>query len=362
MPLATVFRLLLLVLAMGVALPLSADEPNKSPDTTADSIKRAARPKPLTARERAAARRAARDTAAKAKRDAVRSEWITKLKARDIEPWPETETDKEHAEALALSREMVKEVISLFPGAQLHETEHFLFVSNIPPQQVGPYIASLDKMYEWMCRLYGVPHEHKVWLGGKVPIFAFLENAEFDAFEQRFFPEARASLKTMANIYGLCHLKPSGEVVIACYRGNDPNNFAQMLVHETSHGFIHRYKTKAQLPNWVDEGMADLIGAEMVPASTTVKNREYQALQQLTQRRSLGGMLSAERIEAWQYGIASNLNRFLLQANRQNYVRFIEALKDGMKWEEALKETYGTTPAELLAHYGRWINVADLRP
>ncbi len=65
-----------------------------------------------------------------------------------------------------------------------------------------------------------------------------------------------------------------------------------MLVHETSHGFIHRYKTKAQLPNWVDEGMADLIGAEMVPASNAVRNRELKALQQLAEQRSLGGMLS----------------------------------------------------------------------
>src|SRR5262249_9174659 len=83
-------------------------------------------------------------------------------------------------------------------------------------------------------------------------------------------------------------------------RGNDPNDFGQMLVHETSHGFIHRYKTKAQLPNWVDEGMADLIGAEMVPASTAVRNREIKAIQQMAEQRSLGGMLKAERIDGEQ--------------------------------------------------------------
>jgi hypothetical protein len=167
---------------------------------------------------------------------------------------------------------------------------------------------------------------------------------------------------TLANIYGLSHLSPSGEVVIACYRGNDPHDFGQMLVHEISHGFIHRYKTKASLPNWVDEGMADLIGAEMVPGSTAVKNREYKAVQQLAQQHSLGGMLAAERIEPWQYGVASNLNRFLLQADRKGYVRFIESLKEGMKWEEALGAAYRSTPEEMLGQYGRWIGVADLRP
>jgi hypothetical protein len=43
-------------------------------------------------------------------------------------------------------------------------------------------------------------------------------------------------------------------------------------------------------------------------------------------------------------------------------VRFIELLKEGQKWEEALRGAYGSSPDELLAHYGRIINVPDLRP
>src|SRR5262249_33484691 len=150
-------------------------------------------------------------------------------------------------------------------------------------------------------------------------------------------------------------------VVISCYRGNDPNDFAQMLIHETSHGFIHRYKTKVRLPNWVDEGMADLIGAELIPASTAVKNREIRALQTLAQRPSLGGLFNAERIEAWQYGVASNLNRFMLQSSRENYVRFIENLKAGDKREAALKDAYGGTPEQLVESYAQAIHVAGLK-
>ena len=60
--------------------------------------------------------------------------------------------------------------------------------------------------------------------------------------------------------------------------------------------------------------------------------------------------------------MASNLNRFLLQSDRDKYVRFIEALKEGQKWEDALRDAYQSTPEELLAAYGRRINVANLRP
>jgi hypothetical protein len=360
------FRVALIWLVLVMLSLARADESRSSTaDRNAnpsDPTAHRATQKRSTAREKTSTRRPARPNARKARLEAKHAAWLEKLKERGVEAWPENETDEEHAAALKSSREMVDEVVSLFPGMQLAETERFLFVSNIPPQQVGPYVASLDRMYEWMCRLFGVERDHKVWLGGKAPIFAFLEKEQFDSFEERYFPEAQKALGSLGNVYGLSHLGKDGEVVIACYRGNDPNDFAQMLVHETSHGFMHRYKTKADLPNWVAEGMADLIGAEMVPTSMIVKNREYKATQQLGQKRSLGGMLSAERIEAEQYGMASNLNRFLLHANRQEYVRFVEALKEGMKWDEALQDAYRSTPAEMLAQYGRWIGVANLRP
>jgi hypothetical protein len=344
------------------AATASAESASEKTSDRSDDDKAETRVRRPSARERAAARRAAREAAAKQKKEAERRKWLARLEARGVEPWPEEESDADHAEALAKSREMAEEVISLFPGTQLYETENFLFTSNMPPEHAGPCIASLDQMHRYMCQLYGVKRGQNVWFGGKAPIFAFLEKQQFEAFEERFFPEARQSLAAVANIYGLCHLSKNGEVVISCYRGNDPNDFGQMLVHETSHGFIHRYKTKAQLPNWVDEGMADLVGAEMVPDSTAVRKREYMAMLRLAEQPSLGGMLAAERISDWQYGLASNLNRFLLQADRDSYVRFIEALKEGMKWEEALREAYRSTPEEMLSHYSQWIGVANLRP
>jgi hypothetical protein len=356
--------MLLLCVALSSPLGISAAEPPaKNEDATSpDSAEPTPPKKGAASSSPATNKRTPRKSAAQLKKEAAREKRLARLKEHDVEPWPDNETDEEHAAALKKSREMVDEVKSLYPGSQLYETKYFLFVSNIPAQQVTPYAASLDRMYEFMSKLYGVTRDHKVWLGGKAPIFAFLEKEEFDNFEERFFPETREQIHELTKIYGLSHLSKNGEVVISCYRGNDPNDFGQMIVHETSHGFIHRYKTKAPLPNWVDEGMADLVGAEMVPASTAVRNREMRAVQQIAQQHSLGGMFSADRIEGWQYGAASNLNRFLLQSSRQNYVRFIEALKEGEKWEEAIHEAYRSTPEQLLSDYGRAIRVPDLRP
>jgi hypothetical protein len=320
------------------------------------AIEQNSRPKRLSPRERAAAKRAQRAAALQAQREEEHRRWLARVKANGVEPWPE-ETDVEHAAALKRSRAMIDEVISLLPGTQLYETDHFLFTSNIPPAQAAPYVRYIDRMYDWMCQLYGVPADTKVWLGGKAPIFAFLTREQFVGFETKYFqPPA-------PDIYGLCHQNSRGDVVIACFRGEDPDDFGQMLVHETSHGFIHRYKTKARLPTWVNEGMAELIGAEMVPRSKSVKNKELVALAVMKQQRSLGrDFFVTDDLEAWQYGAASSLNRFLLETNRQSYVAFIEGLKEGLPWPKALQRAYGGTPEQLVVQYGQRIGVPGLQP
>ncbi len=70
---------------------------------------------------------------------------------------------------------------------------YFIFVSNIPAQQIAPYVASLDRMYDFMCQLYGVPRDHKVWLGGKAPIFAFFEKSNLMLLRNVSFPNRRTS-------------------------------------------------------------------------------------------------------------------------------------------------------------------------
>src|SRR3954471_15624145 len=218
-------RILLMFIgvALCVSFPLRADD---DPSATSKQSLKATHPnkKPLNTKGTSTTK-AARKSPAQAKKEAERAKWLDRLKANGVEPWPEEETDEEHQAALKKSREMAEEVVSLFPGSRVQETQHFLFVSNIPPQQIGPYVASLDRMYDFMCTLYGVSRKHKVWLGGKAPIFAFLEKDEFDNFEERYFPEARQALKSLGSVYGLSHLSKTGEVTIACYRGNDPNDF-----------------------------------------------------------------------------------------------------------------------------------------
>lgn len=310
--------------------------------------------KPRLTRKEIEAERAAE--AARLKEEA-RAAWLARLADRGIRPWAEL-TDEQHDQAIAERKELADKIRETFPALVMYETKQFLFLTNIPPQQSGPYIANLDSMYEMMRVMYGLDKGARVWRG-KALVVAFLEQREFIAFEQAFMKNNPSQ-----SIYGLCHQYGSGDVLISCYRGDRAEEFAQMLVHETSHGFIHRYKTPIHLPSWVNEGMADYIGAQLVPVSKSVPLAEAMALQRMQQTGSMGGNFinGAGNIEAWQYGLASHLTSFLIRTDPKKYVQFIESLKEGLSAEEALQASYEVNYPQLVALYGRFIGVPNLRP
>ncbi|QDU87382.1 hypothetical protein Pla175_07410 [Pirellulimonas nuda] len=282
--------------------------------------------------------------------------WVRRLAARGVRAW-EGESQQEHERALAGYRQQIADVQSKLPDMRLYETQQFLFVSNIPPEEVRPYVERLDAMHAFMCDTYNLPRTQRVWLG-KALVFAFRDKQQFLGYERAYHKNDGEGA------YGICHSSSGGSVVVACFQGTDPDDFAQMLVHETSHGFIHRYKTKARLPAWVNEGMAEYIGAKLVPQSNSVPNKERGAMRMVKETRNLGGDFFKNEggLEAWQYGVASSLNRFMIESNPQGYVLFIEALKEGQSSEEALFTGYRASPQQLLAAYGQSIEVPDLRP
>jgi hypothetical protein len=333
-----------------------ASSDNDESDDGDESDDSSDKPVQKSRRELLRERRARLQEEREAAQEAIRQKWLARLEARGIEPW-EPPSEEAHATALEKYKLLGEEVRAQLPGVGLYETEHFLFYSNIPPPQLAPYVRYLDAMYAMMARLFGIPEEQPVWLGRKAPVFAFLNRGEFIAFEERYFKNRAAS-----GVYGICHQAGDGQVIIACYRGEDPHDFGQMLVHETSHGFVFRYKTKASLPVWVDEGLAEYIGEQMVPASDSVRNKEEAAVIYLKQTPSLGAnfFVADAQLEAWQYGAATRMNKLMMSRGRDRYVAFIEGLKEGLSWQESLREAYNASPEELVLLYGRSIGVPAL--
>ena len=255
-------------------------------------------------------------------------------------------------------QEFLKMVRLQFSGLnmKLYETEYFLFLTDIPPNQVRPYLVQLDRMNESLGRSFGFEKGHNVWRG-KAVIVAFMQEAAFHVFERQVLNN-----DDVAGAQGICHSYPNGRVVVGCVRGNSPSFFGVVLVHETAHGYIHRYRSTARIPSWINEGIADWVAGMTVPSSTAVRERQTTAAGRIRLTRTLGGFFQREHIEPWQYGLASSMIGLLATRDNDRFRRFFNDIKNGYTWQQSLKRHYEMSPEQLAAAYGKEIGIPGLRP
>lgn len=276
-----------------------------------------------------------------------------RMRQRGIEGWPQLPAAAHEAEVQQL-RQFVAQVQAAFPALKTTETHEFIVATDIPAQQIGPYVESLDKMHDMLCNLYGIPRGEPLWKG-KCLVVAFLGQQDFMAFEARFMQAH------LPGVHGVCHQRSDGRVVMACYRGDDRDTFAHMLVHETSHGFNHRWISPVTLPSWLNEGIAEWIGTKIVPDCKEVQLKQKHALAFMKAKGTLGDNFFADgrndKIEAIQYGMALLLVRFLEERDRQKFAQFVRGIKEGQTVEQSLQAAYGWSRDQLVANFGQRLDI-----
>lgn len=231
------------------------------------------------------------------------------------------------------------------------ETKFFTFVTDLNRAEVDGYIAYLDGMYAELCKAFGLPPEKNIW-AGKCIVFAFRSERTYLGFEAEVM---KIGPSQISGTQGLCHQFPDGKVIFAGYKG-DNDFFGHVLVHETSHGFVHRYLSSARAPSWLNEGMADWL-AEKVVKGKQIKNRQRLAALRVKATNNWNDVLNIPRITGEQYGICSVLVEILVARDKGKgkFKKFIDGIKEGHSAQECLKEHFDITYAELKGIYGQTI-------
>ena len=291
--------------------------------------------------------------------DRAERESAERMATRGVAPWPALSSE-EHEAAVDELETFVAKIRESFPRLQTTSTHEFLVATDIPPEQMAPFAANLDRMHDFLCDLYGIPKGEPVWRG-KCLVVAFVDEADFHAFEARFMGG-----DVPDGVHGVCHQRDDGRVVMACHRGRDELAFAHMLVHETSHGFNHRWISPSRMPSWLNEGIAEWVGTQVVPACTQVAIKEAQAADFIRRNGTLGPDFFSDapdaRIEPVQYGMASALVKFMVSRDRKQFAAFVRGVKEGATVEESLGRTFRSSLADLAKAYGTGLGVPGLAP
>lgn len=271
------------------------------------------------------------------------------------EHWGEVD-EQEHQWAIDRLGEFAETGLERIDVAmQRHETDYFLIYTDMRPTEARRWGQLADRMYHRLAELFDVEPERNIWRG-KALVLMFNEQADYRRFE------AEVHGLPGADTAGRCWTFGSGEVHITLFRQPDRYRFAYVLVHEATHGFVHRYRSPERIPAWLNEGLADTIAAELVPEDGSVQRRQRQAIRKLQEEQDLGNLFEAYHLEPWHYGLASSMTQYMIRENRAGYVAMIDAIKDGTPWRQALEEHYGQSLAQFVRQWGESENIRNLTP
>ncbi len=204
-------------------------------------------------------------------------------------------------------------------------------------------------MYGRLAEQFNVPDGQNIWRGKGLIIVFQKEKDYFDFERDSHHTDAKGTA-------GMCHSYGSGLVHVAFFRQPDELAFAHILVHESTHGFIHRYRSPVFIPSWANEGLAETIASELVPQPTRATNVHFSAMEGVRSHKGVGDeFFKTEHIEGWQYPVAESLCTYMITQNKTGYVNFINALKDGMPINDALTKVYGAAEDRLVEYFTQWL-------
>ncbi|MFP4054062.1 MAG: hypothetical protein ACLFV7_09380 [Phycisphaerae bacterium] len=253
--------------------------------------------------------------------------------------------------------EYVKENINA--KARFSETDHFWVYSTFKPSDDKGIHRALEKLYTGLCKQFAIPPRQNIW-AGKAAIFCFWEEDEYQKFTRDVM-----KLEKFTKASGYCGRRGNGMVFVVMGPTRNRSWFYELLTHETTHGFVARYRSNRGVPTWVNEGLAEYMASTLVPKSNASYKMKIAHAQALKNGRSVMPVFKGVGLEAFDYGAAQSLVRYLIARDRKAFIRFFNLMKVGpededddgddrrkkrakpLSGEEALKEAYGLTYEEL---------------
>ncbi|BAM02893.1 hypothetical protein [Phycisphaera mikurensis] len=253
-----------------------------------------------------------------------------------------------HAEGLAeqeawLAEAMAQAGVSLAVGRDV--SANFLLATDLEPAEARRWARELDRMYTAVCGMFELDPAAPLFLG-KALVVIFREADDYHRWNLAVHGDP------MHGTSGVCRGYGDGHVRICFYRQRDTASFAHLLVHETTHGFLHRLRSPARVPSWLNEGLAETISRRLFPEADSPRLLRRVAAEYVGEAvRAPATFFDAGNIPGPYYPVAHGFVEFLLRQDGERFRRLIDAIKDGEDATAALAEGYGVPAERLLRLY-----------
>jgi hypothetical protein len=271
-------------------------------------------------------------------------------------PWPILNPTEHEAAVRTLEADAQQRLRPAGVQGKPVRTDRFLVYSDARPLDMARLATRLESI---SARLAGVldvdPEWNPFW--GKAVVLYLRDADRFrmvqaDSFDQLVPRQA----------VGICH--PIGPKVFLCFRADDAGIApARSIAHELVHGYLHRFRTPRRLPLWANEGLADYVAA-LVTDSPELDERRAQALGFIRRDGDVNAVLDrgyddGHHPDAVTTAVGTLLVELMIAQRPATFGPWVDAVKYGKDWEQALAEDYGVPRAQLVETFVQFYRVND---
>jgi hypothetical protein len=168
------------------------------------------------------------------------------------------------------------------------------------------------------------------------------------ADENRFKAIEQAAFGTMPppGCVGLCHMI-GPRVLVNAWRSPDDDMFMATLVHEATHGIMHRYGTPERLPIWAEEGYAEYVAANSFDSSPVDQGRRGWGLRFIREGNATAPYFGGDP-SSWPgpnaigYSLGYMAVDLMIRQKGAAFGEWVKDVKTGVPWEQSLKRRFGT--------------------
>lgn len=243
----------------------------------------------------------------------------------------------------SIAEEWAENAKKFAPKMHLVETQHFLIFSAWEKNQDKGMSDAIENMYKALCKQFDVDVKDQYW-AGKLPIYVMATKKQFASFTNDIDHVKRPDSA------GYCGGSSSGFTYIVANEITKLDWFYELIIHESTHAFLNRYKTNKLPPVWVHEGLAEYMAAALVPNSVARERFASATRIAISQKKDVSAIFKGVK-GAFEYGIAQSVTRYLILKDTKAYLKFIDLLKEGKSDDDALQEAYKLTKEQLVAEW-----------
>ena len=237
------------------------------------------------------------------------------------------------------------------------QTTHFIIFTDWDPREFDFLKTNIEDAYTAVSKQFDISPKENIFVG-KLPVFMFNKQRDFMKYATQY-----DDLPSGINLLGYYAGHGNGTGHMAMWKPKQAVNgvqgrgaeeqWAYTLTHEFTHAFVDRYKSNRRIPRWLNEGLAEVIAQTQFPQP----NRWAMAKQMADNNAPLDQLFDDDQLPGGPYyPVMQTMVQMLIQQNRQTFLQYFDAIKDGEKPEAALKKYYGVDYAGLEKAWKKYIN------